>query len=257
MIDLGEEIIGMSEEKTERTEGKELPEKDNSASTIYKIFYTLFSGLVGLILRIKVIGRENEPAKGGFVVCANHTSGTDPIVICYAFRKHQVRFMAKKELFKIPILAQLVSVLGAFPVDRAGNDVGAIKKAVNMVKEGKCMGIFPQGHRYPEVDPRTTETKNGAALITVKSEADVIPAYIVRKNNANKLFRRTWLVIGEPIPFESFNYDAEGAGEYARISEIIFDRICTLGEQFPEERLKQLYKEQKKAEKMKKRSGRA
>ena len=217
-----------------------------SGSALYRAVYAVAAGIVGVIFRIRVIGGENEPDEGGFMVCANHTSATDPVVICYAFRKHQIRFMAKKELFKVPVVNWLVGLMGAFPVDRGGNDVGAIKKSVNMLKDGQCMGIFPQGHRYPVVDPRTTPTKNGAALICTKACADVIPAYIVRKNNKHKLFRKTWVIIGEPIPFSELNYDKEAQNEYARITDLVFDRICTLGENFSEEEAKKLLKEMKR-----------
>ena len=233
-------------------------EKKNSSSLLYRIVYAVFAKAVGLFFRVHVVGRENEPDKGGFIVCANHASATDPVVLCYAFRKNQVRFMAKKELFKVPVVSWLVGLMGAFPVDRGGNDVGAIKKSVSMVREGKCMVIFPQGHRYPEVDPRTTETKNGAALITVRAEADVVPAYIVRKDNKHKLFRKTWVVIGEPIPFSEFAYDTEASGEYARITDMIFDRVCSLGENFSEKDAIAHNKEikaAKKAEKKAKKGG--
>ena len=206
-----------------------------SGSALYRFVYAAIAWIVGIIFNIRVIGRENEPDEGGFMVCANHTSATDPVVLCYAFRKHQVRFMAKKELFKVPVVNRIVGLLGAFPVDRGGNDVGAIKKSVAMLKDGECMGIFPQGHRYPAVDPRTTETKNGAALICTKAEANIVPVYIARKNNTGKLFRRTWVIIGEPISFSDLAYDREAAGEYARITDIVFDRICTIGEKFSAE----------------------
>lgn len=203
-----------------------------SGSKLYRIVYPILAWFVGIIFNIRVIGGENEPENSGFMVCANHVSATDPVVLCYAFRRHQVRFMAKKELFKVPVVNLCVKLLGAFPVDRGGGDVGAIKKSVAMLKEGECMGIFPQGHRYPEVDPRETETKNGAALICTKAEADVVPVYIARKGNKHKLFRRTYVIIGEPIPFASFGFDREETGEYNRITNIIFDRICTIGEEF-------------------------
>ena len=126
-----------------------------SGSFLYRVVYAAIAWIVGIIFNIRVIGAEKEPDEGGFMVCANHTSATDPVVLCYAFRKHQVRFMAKKELFKVPVVNWIVGLLGAFPVDRGGNDVGAIKKSVAMLKDGECMGIFPQGHRYPAVDPRS------------------------------------------------------------------------------------------------------
>ena len=97
------------------------------------------------------------------------------------------------------------------------------------------MGIFPQGHRYPGQNPRETTTKNGAALICTRAEADVVPVYILRKNNTPKLFRKTYVIIGEKISFESLGFQTEVGGEYARITGVIFDRICSLGENFAKE----------------------
>ena len=206
--------------------------KKQQGSTFFRVIYFLLSGIIGLIFRIKIVNPENEPDEGGFVVCANHISATDPIMLSYAFRNHQVCFMAKKELFKIPLLSGLIRMLGAFPIDRGGSDVGAIKTAISIVEEGRCLGVFPQGHRYPGQNPRDTGTKNGAALITTKTQASVVPAFIWRKKNKGGIFRRTYVIIGKKIPFEEFEYDPEEMGAYARMTDIIFDRVCTLGEDF-------------------------
>jgi 1-acyl-sn-glycerol-3-phosphate acyltransferase len=147
--------------------------------------------------------------------------------------------MAKKELFKIPLLSSLIKMLGAFPIDRGGGDVSAIKKAVEMLGEGKCVGMFPQGHRYPGEDPRKTSTKNGAALIFSRAQADVVPVYIWRKGNKPRLFRRTYIIIGEKIPFESFECKEASTAEYKRMTDIVFDKICALGESFDPKSLKE------------------
>lgn len=217
--------------KKNKTDKK--PKKGGSRT--YRVIYAIFSGIVGFLFNIKVVNKDREPDEGGYVVCANHVSATDPIALCYAFRKNQVHFMAKKELFKVPLLAPLIKVLGAFPVDRGGNDVGAVKTAISLVSEKKSMGIFPQGHRYPEENPRNTKTKNGVALIATKTGADILPCYIWRKKNKFKLFRRTYVIIGEVIPFESLDYNPDASGEYARITNIAFDKICALGEEFDAE----------------------
>ena len=209
------------------------PKKGGSRA--YRVIYAIFSGIVGFLFNIKVVNKDREPDGGGYVVCANHVSATDPIALCYAFRKNQVHFMAKKELFKVLLLAQLIKVMGAFPVDRGGNDVGAVKNAIALVNDKKSMGIFPQGHRYPGEDPRNTKTKNGVALIATKTGADILPCYIWRKKNKFKLFRRTYVIIGDVIPFEDLNYDPEASGEYARITNLAFDKICALGEEFEAE----------------------
>lgn len=204
--------------------------KDGSA--FFRGIRAALSGVVKVLFRIKVINPENEPNEGGYVVCANHISAIDPIVVCYAFKRHQVHYMAKKELFKIPVFSAFIRALGAFPIDRGGNDVGAIKNAVGIVESGKCLGIFPQGHRYPSVDPRSTPTKNGAALISARAEADVVPVYIYCKGRKQRIFRRTYVIIGEKIPFEAFGYDREENGAYAKMTSAIFDKVCELGESF-------------------------
>lgn len=227
-------IIEMVNKK--KAELSEKPRKiKRKGSRAYRFCYALFAGIVGFLFNYKVINRDKERDAGGYIVCGNHVSATDAIALCYAFRKNQVRFMAKKELFKIPVLAQLIKMLGAFPIDRSGGDVGAIKSAVKLVKDGECLGIFPQGHRYPGEDPRKTKTKNGMALIALRAKADIVPTYIWRKKNRFKLFRRTYIIIGDPISFDELSNGTSGNSEYNRITELVFDRICTLGEEFEAE----------------------
>ena len=194
-------------------------------SKFFSVMYTLFAGVVKVFLNIRVVNPEKEPDEGGCLICANHVSAADAVVICYAFRKNQAHFMAKKELFKIPVLSGLIKLLGAFPVDRKGSDVGAIKKAIATVKEGKSVGIFPQGHRHPKVDPRTTPIKNGSGLIISRAECDVVPVYILRKKNTFRLFKKTYVIIGDKIDFATLK-----GKDNAEITNIVFDAICTIGE---------------------------
>ena len=138
--------------------------------------------------------------------------------------------MAKKELFKVPIVNKVVAALGAYPVDRGGADVGAIKRTIKMLEEGKCIGIFPQGHRQKGIDPRETEVKGGIGMIAARTEATILPCYIKMKKRKWALFRRVDVYMGKPIPFKDLNYNPATPGEYNRISKQIFDSICTLGE---------------------------
>ena len=200
--------------------------KTNNKSFIFRSFYFLFAWLVKILFGIRVLNPENEPDEGGYLACGNHVSATDAIVVAYAFKKNQAHLMAKKELFKIPFLRGLIKMLGAFPVDRGSADVGAIKKSISMIKEGKCVALFPQGHRYPEVDPRTTPVKNGAGLIVSRAECDVVPVYILRKNNRARLFRKSYIIIGDRIPYDVLKAE----GDNSAITKKIFDAICTLGE---------------------------
>lgn len=199
-------------------------------------FYVFIKGLISIpvkvYFRLHSHGMENEPteAEGPYIIASNHISNADPVFLCLSIKHQQPNFMAKKELFKVPIVNMVVAALGAYPVDRGGADVKAIKKTIKMLEEGKCIGIFPQGHRQKGIDPRETEVKNGIGMIAAKAEANILPCYIKMKNRRWVLFRRVDVYVGKPIPFKDLNYDPEAPGEYARISKQIFDTICTLGE---------------------------
>ena len=203
-------------------------------SKSYVVFHFLFAWLIRLIFRIRVIGRENEPKRreGSYIVIANHISWADPIFICAATRHQQPHYMAKKELFKVPVLRRLVKSLGAYPVDRGGADVGAVKRSIKLLKDGYSVGVFPQGHRYPEVDPATTPVRSGVANFAIHSGASVLPAYIYTKNGRAKPFCRKVVILGKPISVEEMHYQPEAPGEYARIAALLFAESCRLGEEY-------------------------
>jgi 1-acyl-sn-glycerol-3-phosphate acyltransferase len=186
---------------------------------IFKFFY-----------RIKPHNRENEIFDKPFIVCANHTSMLDVGAIVMSM-KTQIRFMAKKEAFKVPVLNWFIKSMGAFPVDRKGGDVGAIKKAISMLKEGECIGIFPQGTRIPYVNPRETEVKDGVGMIATRAGVGVIPVFIKNKSGKLKVFRRNDVIIGKYISPEEIAFpELSGKEKYKAISEYIFDKVCALGE---------------------------
>ena len=168
----------------------------------------------------KVIGRENIP-EGGCVVVANHTQWADPVMVATALtNRYEFAAMAKKELFSIAGLAPLISALGAFPVDRDGVDITAIKRSLKAVKDGKKLLIFPEGTRnHKEGD----EAKEGAARIALKTRAPILPLYI----SENKKFRsKVYVVIGEPFIPEPTK-TKEG---YRELSNEIMRRIYELKE---------------------------
>ncbi len=197
-------------------------------------FYIFIKAVIGpiarVIFRIKYHGAENEPRaeEGPYILICNHISNHDPVFLCAGIEHQQPYYMAKKELFKVPILGKLVSALGAFPVNRGGADVSAIKNTISMLKSGRCIGIFPQGHREPGKTPMEANIKTGAAMIAVKTQATVFPCCIKTKDNKFKLFRRIDVYYGKPIKFEELGYDSEASGEYLRISNLMFDRVCEL-----------------------------
>lgn len=201
-------------------------------SAFYTIIRTLLVIPAKLLFRVKVVGRQNEPKRkdGAYLVCGNHQTVLDAVFLCIALRRQQPHFMAKAELFRVPVLGRLVRWLGAYPVSRGKGDVGAIKRTIHLLEEGRSVGMFPQGTRCTGKDPRDCKVKNGAAMIAAHAGVQILPVHIKMKNYTWRFFRRVTVVIGEPIPFERFGYDKEQPGEYMRISEEIYAEICRLGD---------------------------
>ena len=200
---------------------------------LYTVLHFLLAWLVCIIFNVRVQGRLNEPrrADGPYLVCANHQSVLDPIFICAAMRRQQPHFMAKAELFKVPFLGWLVRKLGAYPVSRGKNDVGAIKRTVGLIESGRSVGMFPQGTRCPEKLPRECKVKFGAGMIAAHTSVQILPVHIKIKNYKWRFLRRVTVIIGKPIRFESFGYDHAQSGEYARITGELYNEICRLGEE--------------------------
>ncbi len=190
------------------------------------------AGFVRFLFGISVEGAENEPADVTCLICANHISEADPVMLG-ASLKHNPRYMAKKELMRIPVLKQLITALGAFPIDRGGSDVGAIKRTVEMLKNGESVIMFPQGTRCRGVDPETTKVKHGCALIALRADVPVLPILIRTRRYKVRLFQRTVIRIGTPIDPQELKAAAGDRDDYKAGAELIFSRILKLNR--PEE----------------------
>lgn len=205
----------------------------HARSRLYAVLYFLFAWLVRLIFRLHAKGQENEPraGEGAYLVICNHLTWRDPIYLSVCLKHQQPNFMAKKELFKVPLVGPLVRRLGAYPVNRGGADVSAIKKTISMLENGTTVGMFPQGHRHNGEDPRKTEFRSGAAMIAVKAGVPVLPAYIKVKDNTVKGWRRKEVIFGKLITPEEMDYDPTRPGEFNRIAAMLFERVCALGDE--------------------------
>ncbi len=194
----------------------------------YQVIRFFFLRPVRFLFRIRAEGEEKLPKDGGYIICANHTSMLD-VLILSARNNRQIRYMAKAELFKIPFLRGFITFLGAYPVDRGGADVKSIRRTISLIEEGCAIGIFPQGTRHPGVDPATTTIKGGVGMIAYHAKATIVPAYIRTKGNRVMMFKKTELVIGDPIPYEELGFTKGGSKEYKAATEKVFTEICALG----------------------------
>ena len=168
--------------------------------------------LAKLVGRMQVIGRDNIPRKGGVMICANHVSFADPPVLG-AGAPRPIHYMAKIELFEIPILGFLIRKVGAFPVQQRTADRAALKTAVDYLNRGEVVGMFPEGQRI--YGGKLGAALPGVGMIVLRAKAPVIPAALI---NTDKLlpphhilprFSRVIVAYGEPVDVSDL-YDKPG-----------------------------------------------
>ncbi len=155
--------------------------------------------IVRLIMRVRIVGAENIPPQGEPVIlCCNHISNWDPILLIVSPPKRHIHFMAKAELFCNPLFSWFLGKqIGAFPVRRGTGDTGVIDTAARILNDGKVMGIFPEGTRSKT--GKLLSPKSGAALIAARTGASVLPAAVVTRGQKVRLFQRVTIVYGKPI----------------------------------------------------------
>ena len=206
---------------------KDLSENKNEkqpTGKAYRAVVNLLYGITKLLWPYKIYGSRELP-EGGCMVCPNHISFVDILLVSSAFESRTLRYMAKKEFFKFKPFASFFYAVGAYPVDRKGGDVGAIKTAIKIVESGEAAVIFPQGHRNPGKDPKETKVHGGAMLIARRAGVPIVPVYIKTKNRRILPFRKIEIYIGPAItPDELADY-GENNNEAMKA---LFDRACDM-----------------------------
>ncbi len=140
---------------------------------LYQAFkWSIVSPVLHAYLQGRIYGAENVPHQGPLVVVSNHASDFDPPIVSCAMRR-PVAFMAKEELFRIPVLKQGIQLYGAYPVKRGAADISAIRSALNCLSQGWAVGVYLGGTRTP--DARILDPKSGAAWIAAKAQAPLVP----------------------------------------------------------------------------------
>lgn len=164
---------------------------------LYFLARWLFVIYFHLFYRIKVTGGKNIPKKGSFILCSNHVSNADPMILANATGR-KIHYMAKKSLFHNKFFGFVLRALGAFPVDRESVGMDTFRSSMEILKSGKAMGIFSQGTRMSAVD--INSAKSGVALFASKSGCKVVPAGI-KLTKGLQFFSVIHLNIGEPMDF--------------------------------------------------------
>lgn len=140
---------------------------------LYHAFkWSIVSPVLHAYFRVQINGAQNVPHTGPLVVVSNHASYFDPLIVSSCVRR-PVAYMAKEELFRVPVLAQAIKLYGAYPVSRGTADRAAIRSALECLDNGWAVGVFMSGTRTP--DGRITDPKKGAALLAAKAKVPLLP----------------------------------------------------------------------------------
>lgn len=183
---------------------------------LYKIVKAIFRILFGILFRPKVVGRENVPMEGAMIMAANHVSNWDP-PIAGAYMPRPVAYMAKEELFSPAIAGAIISSLYAFPVKRGAADRAAIKTALGILKQGLCLGVFPEGTRSK--DGKLHKAEAGVALLAAMSKAPVVPVALINTNRIMQnggLLPQLQIIFGEPMYFQGKHNDKAALEEFSQ-----------------------------------------
>lgn len=161
---------------------------------LYSVVKNFCKLLYNTLFRIEIEGEENIPSSGAAIICPNHISNHDAVLVTITI-KRKLAFLGKEELFRFKPFGAVLKKLGAIPVNRGTGDIGAVRKAIEVLKEDKLMIIFPEGTRNKS-DALLLEFKSGASLIAYKAQCPIIPCAISGKYRP---FSKLRIVFGEPV----------------------------------------------------------
>jgi 1-acyl-sn-glycerol-3-phosphate acyltransferase len=169
---------------------------------MYRVVRGIVEGLCRVLFAVTVEGKENIPGHGAFVLAPVHRSNVD-FALAACVTKRRMRFMAKDSLWKVPGLAQLIDVLGAYPVNRGAADREAMRRTEDCIKRGEPVVMFPEGTRRS--GPVIEEVFEGVAFVAARNHVPIIPVGIGGSERAMpkgaRFIRpvRVHLVVGKPV----------------------------------------------------------
>ena len=238
VLSLIKQAIESDNDNKDNSVNKSSSFKNDSSGLDFKIktginkFVAVLRVLLWPIYRIffwySVEGKENLPKNGGYIFCANHIAALDPI--CWVLvHNRRVHFMAKEELFKNKFCGMFLRMVDVFAIKRGAKDMSSLNFAVDIVKNGEILGIYPEGTRSKDGKPK--RAKSGVAFLANATGADVVPAALVMKKNKKfGIFRRFKLIIGKPIPASELKFDENSKDNLKRVSTHIMNKIVELWE---------------------------
>lgn len=202
--------------------------------------YTLSRGSFELAIRVffklKITGHENFPPPP-FIVVSNHTSLLDPPIVGAACKKYTVNFMVKQELFETPVVKHWSKSVECIPVRRGDNSIKGIRESLRRLRQGKVVGVFPEGTRSSDGNLR--EAKTGTGFLISLAKVPVVPIYVFGtdkafpKGQAVKPWSPVGAIIGKVLTPEDLKLEgASGRENYERVGNEIMSTIAGLRDSF-------------------------
>jgi 1-acyl-sn-glycerol-3-phosphate acyltransferase len=200
---------------------------------IYGVCHYALRVMFDMFFRGEVVGHENLPKSGAFLIAANHASHLDPPLIG-SHVPRQMCFFARKTLWSGRMASWWLDAVGTIPVDRdGGQDVGALKRVLRALAEGKVMILFPEGTR--SMDGKLQTPKPGVGFIVCKTQVPVVPARIFgsfeafgKGDKVPHLGSPVTVVFGKPIPASVYDDPKAGKERYQVASARIMAEIAKL-----------------------------
>ena len=196
------------------------------------VFIYYLVGFVSAILHpTEVIGMEELP-RSGVLLCPNHSSNWDPILVALRLPvNYRLHIMAKEELFHYPVLGWILKRVGAFPVSRGNNDIQSVKTAMQVIKDGQNLLIFPEGTTIRNglgyVDGLPPHAHSGIAVIGVRSGATLVPVFA---DGPKKPFHKHRIIFGKPYT-PVYTGRRGTSEEMQKIADDILEEAYALGGQ--------------------------
>lgn len=146
------------------------------------------------VMPVSFRDREKLNMDAPYILIANHRSMLDPLYISYACKRHEIRWLGKKEIEKMPVISWFAKKMNMIHVDRHNTDMAAMRQCMGAVKGGEVLGIFPEGTRHqPSL---MHEVESGTAFIALRAGVPLLPVYTTRKIS---FFRRAHTYVGNPM----------------------------------------------------------
>ena len=189
----------------------------------FRFVWSVFGPIFRFFQPVTVEGLENLPRQGA-LLCPNHSSNWDPVLLVITLPiDYRLHIMAKESLFRIPVVNWVIRKLGAFPVSRGNSDLQAVKTAIQSIKSGDNLLIFPEGTRVEQEGE--VQAKGGVAMIAIRTGAVLVPVFVDGKK---RIFRKSRIIFGKPYK-PSYTGRHGTAEEMQAIADEVLRQAYALG----------------------------